>query len=79
VPDVLDEEEDAARAALRDAGFEVRVRREDVETPDEDGIVLDQDPQPETPRPQGSEVTITVGRFEPEPVPEATETPEAVP
>jgi beta-lactam-binding protein with PASTA domain len=76
---VIDEEEDDAVQAIEDAGFEVNVEEEPVETPDEDGIVLDQDPRPDTPRPQGSEVTITVGRFEPEAVPEATETPEAVP
>jgi beta-lactam-binding protein with PASTA domain/predicted Ser/Thr protein kinase len=76
VPGVIDEEEAAAVRALEDAGFEVNVEETAAETPDEDGIVLEQDPEPDTPRPQGSEVTITVGRFEPEPVPEATETPE---
>jgi beta-lactam-binding protein with PASTA domain len=73
---VIDEEEAAAVRALEDAGFEVNVEETAAETPDDDGIVLEQDPEPDTPRPQGSEVTITVGRFEPEPVPEATETPE---
>jgi beta-lactam-binding protein with PASTA domain/predicted Ser/Thr protein kinase len=76
VPGVIDEEEAAAVRALEDAGFEVNVEETAAETPDDDGIVLEQDPEPDTPRPQGSEVTITVGRFEPEPVPEATETPE---
>ena len=52
-----------------------------METPDEDGIVLDQDPSPDTPRPKGSTVTITVGRFEPgtEPTPEPTTTPAPTP
>jgi beta-lactam-binding protein with PASTA domain/predicted Ser/Thr protein kinase len=75
VPGVIDEEEDAAIRTLEDAGFEVDVEETAAETPDEDGIVLEQDPEPQTPRPQGSEVTITVGRFEPEAVPEPTETP----
>jgi beta-lactam-binding protein with PASTA domain/predicted Ser/Thr protein kinase len=79
VPDVLDEQEDAARAALRDAGFEVRVRREDVETPDEDGIVLDQNPPGGQQLRQGSRVTIVVGRFDPPLDPEPSPTPEATP
>jgi beta-lactam-binding protein with PASTA domain len=43
--------------------------------------VVDQDPSPDTPRPKGSTVTITVGRFEPDVVPEptATATPQAEP
>jgi eukaryotic-like serine/threonine-protein kinase len=77
VPGVIDDNEDDAIQALEDAGFEVNVEEEPVETPDEDGIVLEQDPQPDTPRPQGSQVTITVGRFEPQAIPEPTETPEA--
>jgi eukaryotic-like serine/threonine-protein kinase len=76
VPGVIDDNEDDAIQALEDAGFEVNVEEEPVETPDEDGIVLEQDPQPDTPRPQGSQVTITVGRFEPQAIPEPTETPE---
>ena len=79
VPGVIDEEEQAAVQALEDAGFEVAVEDAAAETPDEDGIVLDQDPDPDTPRPQGSEVTITVGRFEPEAVPETTATPVPTP
>ncbi len=81
VPGVIDETEDDAVAALEDAGFEVTVEDGSAETPEEDGIVLEQDPAPDTPRPRGSEVTITVGRFEPEavPEPEATPTPEVAP
>jgi eukaryotic-like serine/threonine-protein kinase len=79
VPDVLDEEEDAARAALRDAGFEVRVRREDVETPDEHGIVLDQNPPGGQQLREGSRVTIVVGRFDPPLDPEPSPTAEATP
>jgi beta-lactam-binding protein with PASTA domain/predicted Ser/Thr protein kinase len=79
VPGVIDATEDDAVQALEDAGFEVTVEEVSAETPDDDGIVLDQEPDPGTPRPQGSDVTITVGRFEPDVVPEGTATPEATP
>jgi beta-lactam-binding protein with PASTA domain/predicted Ser/Thr protein kinase len=79
VPGVIDAAEDDAVQTLEDAGFEVRVVDGSAATPDEDGIVIEQDPAPETPRPNGSRVTITVGRFEPdlnpEPTPAPTETP----
>jgi eukaryotic-like serine/threonine-protein kinase len=79
VPGVIDETEEDATRTLEDAGFEVNVEEAPAETPDEDGLVLEQDPDPDTPRPRGSEVTITVGRFEPEAVPEPTASPEPVP
>ena len=72
VPGVIDAAEADAVAALEDAGFEVEVEEATAETPAEDGIVLEQDPGPEVSRPPGSTVTITVGRFEPDAVPEAT-------
>ena len=46
MPGVIDATEEDAVDALEDAGFEVRRRGRAVETPDEDGIVLDQDPEP---------------------------------
>jgi beta-lactam-binding protein with PASTA domain/predicted Ser/Thr protein kinase len=76
VPGVVDATEEDAVKALEDAGFTVKVEDAQAATPEEDGIVVDQDPDPETPRQKGSEVTITVGRFEPEVVPESTTTPE---
>jgi serine/threonine-protein kinase len=81
VPGVIDSTEEEATQALEDAGFKVRTDDAPVQTPDEDGIVVDQDPSPDTPRPKGSTVTITVGRFEPDVVPEptATATPQAEP
>jgi serine/threonine-protein kinase len=81
VPGVIDETEEDAVDALEDAGFAVTVEDGTAETPEEDGIVLEQDPDPETPLPPGSDVTITVGRFEPEaiPEPETTPPPEATP
>jgi beta-lactam-binding protein with PASTA domain/predicted Ser/Thr protein kinase len=75
VPGVIDSTEEDAVNALEDAGFKVDVQRAPVETPDEDGIVVDQDPSPDTPRPKGSTVTISVGRFEPATEPTATPTP----
>jgi serine/threonine-protein kinase len=81
VPGVIDATEEDATRTLEDAGFEVRVEEAAAETPEDDGLVLEQDPRPETPRPRGAAVTITVGRFEPEPIPEETATvePEATP
>jgi eukaryotic-like serine/threonine-protein kinase len=81
VPGVIDETEEDAVETLEDAGFTVNVEDGTAETPEEDGIVLEQDPRRDTPQPPGSEVTITVGRFEPPaiPEPEATPPPETVP
>jgi eukaryotic-like serine/threonine-protein kinase len=76
VPGVIDAVEEDAVQTLEDAGFEVETEDAPVETPDEDGIVVDQDPSQDTPRPRGSTVTITVGRFEPaDPEPTPTPTP----
>jgi eukaryotic-like serine/threonine-protein kinase len=76
VPGVIDATEEDAVQALEAAGFKVKLKRTPVETPDEDGLVTEQDPAPDTPRPKGSTVTITVGRFEPpDPEPTATATP----
>ena len=48
VPGVIDASEDDAVAALEDAGFEVNVEDAVAETPAEDGIVLEQDPRPDS-------------------------------
>jgi eukaryotic-like serine/threonine-protein kinase len=81
VPGVLDATEADAVRTLEDAGFEVEIAEAPVETPDEDGIVIEQDPSANTPRPQGSTVTITIGRFEPatEPTPTPSPTPTPTP
>ncbi|HTE58955.1 MAG TPA: PASTA domain-containing protein [Solirubrobacteraceae bacterium] len=78
VPGVIDLPEDDAVRALRDAGFKVKTEETPVDTPDQHGIVVDQDPSLDTPRPKGSTVTITVGRFEPA-TPELTPTPTPTP
>ncbi len=77
VPGVIDSTEAQAVRALEGAGFQVDIEEEPVDTPDDDGIVVDQDPNPDTRRPPGSTVTITVGRFEP--ATESTPTPTATP
>ena len=76
VPDVVDQQRDDAEQALKDAGFEVRVREETVDTIDQDGTVISQDPADGEERPKGSRVTIVVGKFEPPLNPEPTATPE---
>ena len=87
VPDVVDQQRGDAEKALKDAGFKVRVREESVDTPDQDGVVVDQDPAGGEKLQKGSRVTIRVGKFNPplnpEPTatgtPTATVTPEATP
>jgi len=79
VPDVVDQQRDDAEQALKDAGFEVRVREETVDTIDQDGVVISQDPVDGEKRPEGSRVTIVVGKFEPPLNPEPTATPTETP
>ncbi len=78
VPDVVDEPVNDAVDTLEEAGFRVRQREEKVDTPDDDGIVLDQNPPAGQKRDKGARVILTIGRFEPEnldPDPGATPTP----
>jgi eukaryotic-like serine/threonine-protein kinase len=81
VPDVIDQSEQDATAALTGAGFEVRRHVEDVDTLDQDGVVVDQAPAGGERLSRGSRVTITVGRFTPplDPEPGGTPTPTATP
>jgi beta-lactam-binding protein with PASTA domain/predicted Ser/Thr protein kinase len=70
VPDVLGFQEDAARSTLEGEGFRVRVRRQEVSTPEEADTVLDQFPGPGETANAGTLVSITVGFFvEEEPPP----------
>jgi serine/threonine-protein kinase len=69
VPDVTSQDEDSARSTLESAGFKVTVQRQDVTDPGLDGIVLSQSPTPNSTAPQGSKVTIVVGRFNAAPPP----------
>jgi serine/threonine-protein kinase len=70
IPDVVDLTEEEAQTELEDAGFEVRVRDQEVTDPEQEGVVLEQSPAAGEERRQGSRVTIVVGR-----VAEATPTP----
>jgi eukaryotic-like serine/threonine-protein kinase len=79
VPDVVDQQRADAEKALKAAGFEVRVREETVDTLDQDGTVISQDPADGEKRPKGSRVTIVVGKFEPPLNPEPTATPTETP
>jgi serine/threonine-protein kinase len=58
------QDEDSATQELEDAGFEVKVEEQPTDDPLQDGIVLNQDPEPNTKAPPGSTVTIHVGKFE---------------
>jgi beta-lactam-binding protein with PASTA domain len=78
VPDQVGQDVDTARAALDDAGFEVRVREQDTSNEEEDGVVIDQNPPGGEERPAGTRVTLVVGRFaEATPTPTPSPTPTA--
>jgi serine/threonine-protein kinase len=78
VPDVLDQPSDEASAALRQAGFRVRVREQDTQEAAQDGVVLDQSPAGGEQLTKGSRVTIVVGSLA-EPTPTPTPTPSPTP
>jgi serine/threonine-protein kinase len=63
IPDVTSRDEASAQAALEQAGFDVVVQDEETLDPTADGKVLNQDPPGGTTAPQGSVVTIFVGRL----------------
>jgi eukaryotic-like serine/threonine-protein kinase len=63
VPDVVGVAEAEAVSQLEEAGFTVRIRREDVTDPTQDGVVLEQDPEANSTAPRDSEVAITVGEL----------------
>jgi serine/threonine-protein kinase len=73
VPDVVDLREEEAESQLESADLRVRRRRVDTAVPEEDGVVLEQDPPSGGTLPPGSRVTIVVGRFVGEPPPEGAE------
>jgi beta-lactam-binding protein with PASTA domain/predicted Ser/Thr protein kinase len=63
VPNVEGQEENSAKEELEDAGFEVQVEEQPTDDPLQDGIVISQNPEPQTQAQPGSTVTITVGKF----------------
>jgi serine/threonine-protein kinase len=79
VPDVEGETDTDAIRILQDAGFKISPERQDVDSPDEDGIVLGQDPVGGRDAKPGDTVTIVVGRFNPDLNPEGTTTTATTP
>jgi serine/threonine-protein kinase len=80
VPDVTTNAVNDAVNALEQAGFGVRQKEKKTTNPDEDGIVLAQNPSGGQKKDRGSRVTITVGRFDPGNLdPNATPTPSPTP
>jgi beta-lactam-binding protein with PASTA domain len=63
VPDVTGLDEQAARAELQSAGFDVQTVSEPTTDPSQDGMVVSQDPRAGSNGPEGSVVTITVARL----------------
>ncbi len=78
VPNVVGQSSAEATAALSGAGFTVLPRDQEVDSPDEDGVVLAQNPASGKLK-RGERVTITVGKFSPELDPDPTATPEPTP
>ena len=74
VPDVTGEDGDVAIRKLSSMGFEVDPQTRDVDSPDGDGVVIEQTPTGGTKAKKGSKVTIVVGRFNPDLNPEGTTT-----
>ena len=70
VPDVTGEDSPDAIRKLSSMGFEVDPQTRDVDTPDGDGVVIEQSPTGGTKAKKGSKVTIVVGKFNPDLNPE---------
>jgi serine/threonine-protein kinase len=65
VPDVINQDEESARATLENDGWVVVVRETGTDNPDEDGVVLSQTPGPGEEAEPGADVTIYIGRLAP--------------
>jgi serine/threonine-protein kinase len=63
VPDVTSQDEDTATQTLERSGFIVEVQDQETTDPNQDGLVLSQDPPGNTRAKPGSTVTIVVGRL----------------
>jgi eukaryotic-like serine/threonine-protein kinase len=63
VPDVSNQDEPTAKAILTGSGFKVKVMKQPVTDPGEQGIVISQQPGGGTSAPAGSTVTIFVGDY----------------
>jgi eukaryotic-like serine/threonine-protein kinase len=73
VPDVTGEDSPVAVRELSKAGFEVDQQSRDVDSPEGDGVVIEQSP-PSGKAKKGSKVTIVVGNFNPDLNPEGNGT-----
>jgi eukaryotic-like serine/threonine-protein kinase len=74
VPDVTGEDQGDAIAKLSSGGFEIQRQEKDVDSPEGDGVVIEQDPAGGGKAKKGSTVTIVVGKFNPNLNPEGTPT-----
>ena len=63
VPSVINQTRADAEAALTNAGFTPNVTEQSTSDPAQDGIVISQNPAGSSQKPQGSSVTIVVGRY----------------
>ncbi|BCL14931.1 Stk1 family PASTA domain-containing Ser/Thr kinase [Micromonospora sagamiensis] len=72
VPDVVGESEEDAKEELREAGYEVKVRKGDEVPKDQAGRVTYQTPKGGSSLARGQTVTITVSQPAPEPDPSGT-------
>jgi eukaryotic-like serine/threonine-protein kinase len=63
VPDVTSLDVDTARSTLEQSGFKVKVVKQPASDPSLEGIVLDQQPSPNSQAKPGATVTIFVGHF----------------
>jgi beta-lactam-binding protein with PASTA domain len=75
VPEVTGLDEANARATLENAGWKVEVRDTTTGNPDEDGIVITQNPGPGEQAEPGTTVVIYVARFEEEAEPQPQTSP----
>ena len=78
VPDVTGEDQGTAIAELSAAGFEIQRKEKDVDSPEGDGVVIEQSP-PNGKAKKGSTVTIIVGKFNPNLNPEGNTTTPGTP
>jgi len=63
VPDVTGLDESSARARLRSLGLTVETVEEPTSDPDEDGLVVGQDPPAGTEADDDTTVVLTIARF----------------
>ena len=63
VPNVVGQDQATAVQTLRDAGFKVAVLNRPTADQSKDGLVVEQQPRATSNIPEGSQVTIFIGRF----------------